>query len=87
MKTLKLIVVFISLIMWLYGCAEAEKNKELQQPHPKNDGRHYGTVWNAIEWEYAVVEIDNCEYIILYGDQKGSIIHKANCKNLIHKVQ
>lgn len=30
-----------------------------------------------------VVEIDDCEYIV--NTWRGGIVHKANCKNLIHK--
>jgi hypothetical protein len=33
---------------------------------------------------YAIIEIDECEYIVARHHMETSIVHKANCKNPIH---
>jgi len=37
-------------------------------------------------YNYRIVEIDSCEYIIFWDNYPNmGVTHKANCKNVIHK--
>lgn len=30
---------------------------------------------------FYVITIDSCDYVVYHGTQRGTVIHKANCKN------
>lgn len=37
-------------------------------------------------YKYRIVEIDGCEYIIFWDNRPNmAVIHKADCKNVMHK--
>lgn len=39
-------------------------------------------------YNYRIVEIDSCEYIIFWDNKPNmAVVHKGNCKNPIHKAE
>ena len=44
-------------------------------------------VIDAMGTELEVIEIEGCEYFLIYYSKSKSLCHKGNCKNPIHKQQ
>ena len=53
----------------------------------KGSYEYDGGVWHPTEYAIEEVEIDYCEYIIIFGVDGRNIIHKANCKNSYHVIR
>lgn len=65
----------ILLIPLLYSCSSEDETKNGYFENTNNG------IWGSVEYRIEQKIIDSCEYIIIFGAEGRSIIHKANCKN------
>jgi hypothetical protein len=45
---------------------------------------HKSGVWSSVDYKIEECTIDSCQYIIIFGSEGRNIIHKANCRNIVH---
>jgi hypothetical protein len=87
MKKLKIISI-IAMSIGLIGIISCNCNYEHTpygvEKSTKFSYEHTGGLWLSTEYSIDQKTIDSCEYIIVFGQQGRSIIHKANCKNSFH---
>lgn len=68
---MKKIILFTLAVGMIAGCTEPLVNKEIDKRI------------NVGQDDFKIVQIEGCEYVIKRSS--GSLIHKGNCKNPIHK--
>ena len=79
MKTIILTLLSVAIISCGVTDNTCSENRE--------NYRYNGGLWNTMEYDIEEVEIDYCEYIIIFGVDGRNIIHKANCKNSYHVIR
>lgn len=77
-KLFKVILLSFVLISCSRGNNEQIKNN--------NSYENSSGMWYSMEYKTIIKEIDNCEYIIIFGVGGRNIIHKENCKNSEHRL-
>ncbi len=66
-------LVLVCIALLISSCNPQATKQEFDQP---SESKYYGAS-NHVE----AITIDSCEYLI---PNNGGIVHKENCKNLIH---
>jgi hypothetical protein len=82
-KKNKIIVATIALcVMLLFSCSSSDSSENVI---PKDGTFEYdGGLWVSMNYKIEERTIDSCQYIIIFGVEGRSIIHKANCRNSFH---
>lgn len=73
-------LILISFV--LFSCSSGN-NEQIKDNYSYE---HNAGIWTSIEYKILVKEIDQCEYIIIFGSEGRNIIHKENCKNPEHRL-
>lgn len=79
---MKNLVKLILISFVLFSCSSGN-NEQIKENFSYE---HSGGIWTSLEYKIAVKEIDQCEYIIIFGSEGRNIIHKENCKNPEHSL-
>lgn len=72
---LLIVFAFFTLVISFKSCEGRANEKSYDL------GDNYPSAWGSIEYKIEQKRIDSCEYIIIFGVEGRSIIHKANCDN------
>lgn len=64
----------LNCLCWLSGCGPEQQETVTKR---YSSGGYYGL---------RVVEVDGCEYVLYTHTDAATMVHKANCKNPIHKA-
>ena len=88
MKTIKSILI-IAMTIGLFGIIACNCNNEHTSKNVETNTK-YGYeytdgIWMRMNYALEQKTIDSCEYIIIFGTDGRSIVHKANCNNIYHK--
>ena len=85
MKKLLIVLVGITLFMC---CNPQSRTENHQAPKEKEVEAHRVMGLTDTPSGISIIVIDNCEYIYCeISGHSASIIHKQNCKNLIHTIK
>ena len=78
--------ISIVLAFGVYSCSNTEDdptNDLIENTQGKWEHQD-GDAWSTVDYRVEEIEIDMCDYIMIFGVEGRSIIHKANCANPCH---
>lgn len=81
------IALFTSLLIIIFlttSCHVAKERKGEKQQDGQYEYENSDKIWTSIDYKIEEKTIDSCKYIIIFGSEGRSIIHKENCDNPFH---
>jgi hypothetical protein len=83
------IALYVMMVVGVSSCRETGGETKNKNEEGLKEGyfEYSEGMWSSMQYRIEEKTIDSCQYIIIFGSDGRNIIHKGNCRNVVHTSQ